>query len=106
MASGGKEKDVKEFYNCVHMPLFSGNDDAKALDICSTPSLYVFLGLMNCAYDIIAKGYPSAAESWAKVANSTRHAQFGFAGRHCRALLSKRNILHEVGQYLDSVVEK
>lgn len=114
LASGGKDKHAKEFFNCVNIPLLSGDDNTKVLDVCPPPSLHLFLGLMNCIYDNIAKKNPSVAESWAKAANSTRHAQFGFAGRHCRALLSKHLILHEAGfkeyslmmQYLDSVVEK
>lgn len=114
MASGGNDKEAKDFFNCVHRPLFYGDNCTKVLDVCPPPSLHLFLGLMNSAYENIAKNHPTVAESWAKAANATRHAQFGFAGRHCRALLSKRKVLSDAGlteyaliiQNLASVMEK
>lgn len=114
LASGGNEKDAKLFFNCINKPLFCGDDNTKVLQVCPPPSLHLILGLTNSAYDVIAKHHQNAAELWAKSVNATRHAQFGFAGRHCRALLSKHGVLMEAGltEYADcmekllSVVQK
>lgn len=61
------------------------------------PCLHIILGLANSTYDVIAEHHPNAAELWAKSVNATRHGQFGFAGRHCRALISKHGVLMEAG---------
>lgn len=114
LASGGKEKNAKDYFNCINRPLLFGNDCTKVLDVCPPPSLHLLLGLMNSAYDNLAKTSPTVAEAWARAANVTRHAQFGFVGRHCRALLAKQDVLNEAGleefalmiQNLALVIEK
>lgn len=52
-----------------------------------------FPGMMNSAYNKIAEYKPDLALLWTTASSATRHAQFGFTGRHCRNLLAKRSVL-------------
>lgn len=92
-ASGGHKNNAKSFNNCVNLPLFEKSDETFVLDVCSPPSLHLLLGMVNTVYNSIAECNLEMAQSWTAAASATRHAQFGFTGRHCRSLLKKRSIL-------------
>lgn len=91
--SGEAMSRAKEFYNCANTPLLFGSDDTTILSNCPPPPLHVFLGLMNALFNAVVALNPVIARSWSTAAGATRHAQFGFAGRHCRELLKKRSVL-------------
>lgn len=93
IASGGNKADAKKFFNCVHKPLLHGGNEALILDICPPPSLHLLLGMVNSIYNTISDYNPDLATSWTTASSATRHAQFGFTGRHCRSLLAKRSML-------------
>ncbi|XP_055542772.1 uncharacterized protein LOC129728360 [Wyeomyia smithii] len=91
--NGGIRKNAKKFLNCAHDPLLEGEEEDTILCKCPPPVLHIFLGIINRIFNAVAKDYQMESEAWASAANATRHSQFGFAGRHCRNLLDKRNIL-------------
>lgn len=97
LASGGNEKDAKEYFNCIHSPVLYGETSAKIVYGCPPPSLHLFLGLTNTVYDQVAASHPESAKAWAKAANASRHAQFGFTGRYCHYLVAKRSVLKNKG---------
>lgn len=106
-AQGGTKKTAKTFFNCINAPLFHGNEATRILDVCAPPSLHILLGLMNTLYNAVAEYNPEIAQSWAAASGATRHAQFGFTGRHCYSLLAKQNILNNgdatLKQYTDAL---
>ena len=99
LAAGGKEKDAKQFFNCVHHPVLCGTESKKIVHGCPPPSLHLLLGLSNAIYDHVATENSKAAEAWAAAANALRHAQFGFTGRCCRNLVAKRAALKNAGLF-------
>nr|XP_029715672.1 uncharacterized protein LOC115259282 [Aedes albopictus] len=94
-AEGGIKNNAKFYLNCVNTPLFHGDGTTNILDVCAPPSLHLLLGMVNTVYNGIAECNDDIAQSWTAVSGATRHAQFGFTGRHCHNLLAKREILND-----------
>ena len=42
-----KNKLGKDFFNCIHEPLFSGEDDDSILDLLPIPELHILIGIGN-----------------------------------------------------------
>lgn len=93
IAGGAAKSNAKRYFNCAHTPLIHGNDETKILDVCPPPSLHLLLGIVNAIYNSVAEHNLELAQSWAKASSATRHAQFGFTGRHCHNLLKRRSML-------------
>lgn len=96
LASGGNEKNAKNFFNCIHHPLLYGKEGSKIIERCPPPSLHLFLGLVNSVFNSIAQKDPIIVNLRSESANVSRHDQFGFTGRHCRNLLAKRSVLQTI----------
>lgn len=99
-------KLAKNYYNCSNVPLLCGDDDKQILDICPPPALHIFLGLMNKIYEAVAEKHPEVAEAWTSAAHVAKHTKYGFAGRHCRQLLSKRAAIRDHSNTYFELLEK
>lgn len=61
---------------------------------------------MNKIYEAVAEKHPEVAEAWTSAAHVAKHTKYGFAGRHCRQLLSKRAAIRDHSNTYFELLEK
>jgi hypothetical protein len=96
MDTGGSAKSAKNYLNCIHRPVFFGENDELILDIIPPPELHLMLGVVNTLFNHMASEFSDAAWEWAKACNVERdvtNGGTGFNGNSCKTLLNKIDIL-------------
>jgi hypothetical protein len=95
----------KNSASCVNVPLVSGNDGDKILNLCPPPPLHITLGLVNTIFKSVEKKAPDWVDLWVNQAQ-VRHQQmtYGFTGRACHALVDAANCLADNPELSDYVM--
>ncbi|KAJ8671673.1 hypothetical protein QAD02_002932 [Eretmocerus hayati] len=70
--AGAKKNLYKEFKNCIHKPIFTGDPDKPIIDIIVPPELHIMLGIVNFLYDNMFKEIEEVTLDWAKFCNVNR----------------------------------
>lgn len=53
LAAGGEKETAKFHMNCIHPPIFDGEEDTLILQIIPPPELHLLLGVVNGLFDHI-----------------------------------------------------
>lgn len=98
LASGGQEKDLKLFENCVSTPVFSEvPDSATILEFFAPPELHLMIGTFNHFFKEMCKFYPDEMATWAnqlKCVPEGRSADFN--GNSSKKLLKNIAVLRQI----------
>ncbi|KAJ8671695.1 hypothetical protein QAD02_002954 [Eretmocerus hayati] len=79
--NAGAEKNLyKEFKNCIHKPIFTGDPDKPIIDIIVPPELHMMLGIVNFLYDNMFEEIEEVTLDWAKFCNVNRKVVRGGSG--------------------------
>ena len=77
MASGGKEKDAKKFFNCKNLPLPVYSDAALlVLQVFCLPVLHLLQGIFNTIFKAMEKFFPGIV-AWPKLLKQKREVYHG-----------------------------
>ena len=88
--SGSKEKNAKFYKNCINLPIFSGEEDTKVLDIIILPELHLMIGVLDKIVDHMRREFEDDTNKWlvfCDVDREVRHNGAGFKGNSCIKLL-------------------
>ena len=94
-AAGSKKKEAKECKSVVNMPLFSGDNNVRILDLIPPPELHIFTGITTKIFSVLnvqwsaQTGVKDAGLQWAAAHGASADWQGGFNGNKCSTLLSK-----------------
>ncbi len=93
--SAGKAGAAKNFFNCVHKPLFNEDHEMKILDIIPPMQLHLLLGVTNTLFKAVERKSPTIAKKWLAEIGVEQNPYHGgdFNGNACRKLLQTANKL-------------
>lgn len=95
-AAKSKQKDAKQYNNCIHLPVFAGDSNKLILDIIPPPELHLLLGVVNTIFNHMLQDFNQETLDWAKsclVERNVTHGGSSFNINLCKKLFEKIYVL-------------
>lgn len=98
--NGSVKKNMKNFKNCIHPPMFHSGKDQLILDVMPPPELHLLMGGVDKLHTHLEKCNAGIASKWAlqchvekKFTNGGKHS---FEGKACKLLLKNVDKLQQI----------
>lgn len=97
--AGSTIKNAKNYKNCINLPVFTGDENTRILEIIPPPELHLMLGVMNKIVNHMQGEFSKETNEWTNLCNVQReitHGGTGFKGNSCKILLNKVDSLRAI----------
>jgi hypothetical protein len=93
-----KKEEAKNFMNCIHEPLISGNDPV--LQIAPPPELHLLIGIVNHLFSNMENEFPETASKFLRKLSIEKEKYHGgtFKGNTSRLLLKNVDVLQAIAE--------
>lgn len=95
IAKGAKSQDLKNFNNCIHVPVFTSVDDlCRVIDVFYPSELHLLIGIVNHLIDYARKNGIPGIEAWITECQCEPEGRGEkFNGNSCRKLLKNHKLM-------------
>lgn len=92
--AGSIMKNAKNYKNCVNLPVFTGDENTRVLEIIPPPERHLMLGVVNKIVKHMQGEFQQETHEWTKLCNVQREITHGGAG--FKILLNKVDSLRAI----------